>query len=208
MRSLVCVGSLIVAAVVATACGDSNGPQIIYPAIGGTYSGNITYEMTKVVTGGADSVYGTFEPGIAIQMNDPDGNGNFAGDFQFNSGFTETGSVFGQFSSDGSEILWQQFGDSGKPLFFVGAFLTQVFPACNFHGAVFTLNPNGGFDNAGDLDLNGTYTGIRCAIDNVGDSDSTQMGVGLVSNNPNPFQRVAKPLALRSLLRGSVQRVP
>jgi hypothetical protein len=201
MRSLVCVGSLVVAAVVATACGDSNGPTIIYPAIGGTYSGNITYEMT------GDPTYGTVVPGIAIQMNDPDGNGNFSGSFQFNTGFTETGTVLGQFSSDGSSILWEQFGDSGQPLFFVGAFLAQAYATCNFHGAVFNLNSNGGFDNAGNLDLNGTYTGIRCGIDNVGDSDTTQLGVSLVSNNPNPFQRVAKPLSLRSLLRGSVQRV-
>jgi hypothetical protein len=201
MRALWCVGSMVAVAVVAAACGNSNGP-IIYPAIGGTYTGNITYQMT------GDPSYGTVVPGIAIQMNDPDGNGNFTGAFQFNTGYTETGNVLGQFSSDGSSILWEQFGDSAQPLFYVSAFLAQVYPTCNFTGAAFTLNSNGGFDVNGNLNLNGSYTGIRCATDDAGDSVSTQMGVSLVSNNPNPYQRpTSQPMAVHALLRSGVQHV-
>jgi hypothetical protein len=197
MRSLVCVGSMLAVAVVAAACGNSNEP-IIYPGIGGTYTGNVTYEVAG---------FGSVVPGITIQMNDPDGNGNFAGTFQFNTGYTETGTIYGQFSSDGSTINWEQFGDTNEPLFYVGAFLAQAFPSCAFQGAVFSLNENGGFDANGDLDLNGQYAGVRCATGTAGDTDTTTMGVSLVSNNPNPYQRVAKALNLHALLRGGVQRV-
>ena len=146
-------------------------------------------------------------PGITIQMNDPDGNGNFNGAFQFNSGFTETGGIVGQFGSDGGSINWQQFGDQGQPLFYIAAFVAQNYTTCNFQGAAFTLNPNGGFDGNGNLTLAGTFTGIRCAVDLAGDSDTTAMNASLVAFNPTPQQGVAHALGLHSVLRGGTQHV-
>ncbi|HWZ59892.1 MAG TPA: hypothetical protein VNW46_13035 [Gemmatimonadaceae bacterium] len=206
MRSLVrlrAVVTLVTVAVVAAACGsDSSGPRVNFPTIGGSYTGTITYQMS-----GDPQLTAPLVPGIAISMGDPDGNGNFSGSFAFNSGFTGNGTVVGQFSSDGSSINWLQFGDANEPLFFVSSFLAINYPNCNFQGALFSLDANGGFDGSGNLNLDGQYTGIRCAIDNAGDSDVTQMAVALASFNPQPIQGVAKPLGLHSALRGGVQRV-
>jgi hypothetical protein len=202
MRSVVCLGALIGAAVVAAACSSSSGPLISYPIIGGSYTGTVTYQMS-----GDPTLTAPVVPGIAIQMNDPDGNGNFSGTFQFNGGGTGTGDIAGQFSSDGSAVTWEQFGDQGEPLFFVGSFLSATYPTCNFSQSSFSLNPNGGFDGNGNLDLAGTYTGIRCATDAAGDSDTTSMNVALGAFNPAPAQGVVHMLSLRSVLRGGVQRV-
>jgi hypothetical protein len=205
MRSVVRVGtvvSMIAAAVAAAACGSSSGPLFPFPIIGGTYTGSVTYQMT------GDPMYTQpLVPGITIQLNDPDGNGNFNGAFQFNTGFTETGNIVGQFSSDQSTINWEQFGDAGFPLFYLAAFNAQNYPNCNFQGALFSLNGNGGFDGNGNLTLAGTFTGIRCATDGAGDSDSTALSASLAAFNPTPQQGVVRALGLHSVIRGGVQRV-
>jgi hypothetical protein len=204
--SVVCLGTLIAAAVAAAACSDSSGPIYDYPIIGGSYNGNITYQMT-----GDPSLTTPLVPGIAIQMGDPDNNGNFSGAFQFNSGYTGSGDIAGYFSTNNGTITWEQFGDSAEPLFYVGQFLSTNYPTCNFSGASFTLNPNGGFDGNGYLNLAGTYTGIRCATDGAGDSDTTAMNVALTAFNPTPSQKVATGLSakrvLRSVLRDGIQTV-
>jgi hypothetical protein len=203
MRSVVRIGALAVAVVLAAACSDSSsGPSNNFPFIAGTYTGTITYQMT-----GDPSLTSPVTPGIAIQLNDPDNNGNFSGTFQFNNNFTGSGDVVGQFASDGNTVNWTQFGDAGEPLFFVGQFLTLNYPSCNFVGAGFTLNPNGGFDFNGDLDLAGTYTGVRCAVGSAGDSDTTNMNVALQAFNPTPSQTVTHALGLHSVLKGGVQHV-
>jgi hypothetical protein len=211
MRSVVrlgTVGSLVAAAVVAGACGSDNnnmGPNGFFPIIGGTYTGNITYSLT---TGGPPIVA---NPPLTIQMSDPDNNGNFAGSFSFNSGFTGTGNVLGQFSQDGSTIDWTQFGDAGQPLFFVSSFLTANFPNCVFvpNQTTFTLDQGGGFGNDGSLNLSGTYNNVHCATDNAGDSVSNAtMNVSLTSFNPAPAQKVSHGMAaLHSVLRGGIQHV-
>jgi len=211
MRSVVrlgTVGSLVAAAVVAGACGSDNhnmGPNGFFPIIAGTYTGNITYSLT---TGGPPIVA---NPPLTIQMSDPDNNGIFAGSFSFNSGFTGTGNILGQFSQDGTTITWEQFGDAMQPLFFVGTFLTANFPNCNFVGNVttFTLDQGGGFGNDGSLNLSGTYNNVHCAIGSSGDSDTTAvMNVSLTSLNPAPAQKVSHDMAaLHSVLRGGIQHV-
>jgi hypothetical protein len=210
MRSLVrlgTVGSLVAAAVVAAACSsDNTGPNGgFFPIIGGTYTGNITYALT---TGGPPVVV---NPPLTIQMSDPDNNGNFSGSFSFNTGFTGTGNVLGQFSQDGSTITWQQFGDANEPLFFVGTFLAANFPNCNFVANVttFSLDQGGGFGNDGSLNLSGTYNNVHCAIGGAGDTDTTAtMNVSLTSLNPAPAQKVTQGMAaLHSILRGGLQHV-
>jgi hypothetical protein len=200
MRSVVCLGTLVAAAVVAAACSDSSGPRVVYPVIGGTYTGNITYELNE---GGAPFVV---NPGISIQMSDPDGNGVFSGSFAFNSGGTGIGEILGQFSTDGSTITWQQFGDVNQPPFFVGTFLATQFPNCAFIGNVttFTLDQGGGFGVDGSLNLSGTYNTIHCATDNAGDSVfNASMNVSLTSLNPTPVQRpTGMPHAMSVLKKG------
>jgi hypothetical protein len=203
MRTLVRFGILVTVAAVAGACSDSSsGPRVFFPAIGGSYTGNVTYQMI-----GDPLLTTPVVPGITIQMSDPDGNGNFSGQFAFNSGFTGTGGVLGQFLSDGVTTNWSQFGDAGQPLFFVGQFLSLNYPDCNFVGSGFTLDGGGGFDGNGNLTLSGTYSGIACAIDNAGDSVITNMDVSLASFNPFPQSRVAGGLARKSVLRGGTQHV-
>jgi hypothetical protein len=205
MRSVVCLGTLVAAVVVAAACSDSSsGPRVFYPTIGGTYSGNVTYELT-----GVPSPFGV-NPPISIQMSDPDGNGIFTGSFSFNSGFTGTGNILGQFSTDGSTITWAQFGDSLEPPFFVGTFLATQFPNCVFVGGVttFTLDQGGGFGTDGSLNLSGTYNNIHCATDNAGDSAlNAAMNVSLTSLNPAPAQHTAAGLHTMSKLRLGLEHV-
>ena len=205
MRSVVRVGtvvSVMAAAVLAAACGSGTGPLFPFPIIGGTYTGSVTYQMT-----GDPQYTQPLVPGITIQMNDPDNNGNFNGAFQFNSGFTETGNILGQFTSNNSAINWEQFGDAGQPLFYLAAFNLQNYPNCNFQGASFTLNGNGGFDGNGNLTLAGTFTGIRCATDGAGDSDTTALSASLAAFNPTPQQGVVHALGLHSVIRDGVQHV-
>jgi hypothetical protein len=202
MRSVVCIGTLITVAVAAAACNNNNGPIYNYPIIGGTYTGTVTYQMT-----GDPSLTTPLVPGIAIQLGDPDGSGIFSGSFQYNSGYTGTGNILGQFSSDGGSIEWAQFGDDSEPLFYVGQFLSINYPNCNFQGSGFVLNQNGGFDGNGNLTLAGTYTGIRCATDGAGDSDSTNMNVALAAFNPTPDQKVVHALGLRAVQRVKMVRV-
>jgi hypothetical protein len=204
MRSVVCIGTFIAAAVAATACNNNNGPYYNYPIIGGSYTGTVTYQML------GDQLLansGTVVPGIAIQMNDPNSNGVFNGTFQFNTGYTGSGDILGQFSSDGGSISWDQFGDDSEPLFYVSQFLTYNYPACNFLGSSFNLNQNGGFDGNGNLILSGTYTGIRCGTGIAGDSDTTTMNVALSAFNPAPDSRVVHALGLRAVQRARMQRV-
>jgi hypothetical protein len=189
--------SVLLAAIVLAACSDSNGPVQVIP-IAGTYTGSITYQLLAEPP--------TLAPGISLTLDDPDNNGNFGGPFAFNTGFTETGNIAAQVSNDGTEINWEQFGDSAQPLFYVGAFFAASFPECNFKLATFTLSPNGGFDGNGNLDLGGTFSGIHCVIDMEGDSDTTMMNVSLAVFNPAPFQRVARALGLRAVNHASIQR--
>jgi hypothetical protein len=188
--------SAVLAVIALGACSSSNGPILVIP-IAGTYTGSITYQLAtqQPVT-----------PGISLTIDDPDNNGNFGGSFAFNTGFTETGNIAAQVVSNGTQINWVQFGDSAQPLFYVGAFFANNYPACNFTTASFLLNQNGGFDGNGDLDLFGTFSGIHCAIDMLGDSDTTTMTVSLAVFNPTPFQHVAHALGLRAVNHASIQR--
>ena len=74
-----------------------------------------------------------------------------------------TGNIVALYSA--SVINWEQFGDPGKPLFYIGTLLAASYPACNFASATFVLGQGngGGFDGTGHLNLAGTYSGITCA---------------------------------------------
>jgi hypothetical protein len=150
-------------------------------AIGGTYTGSLTYRMTGLP---ADS--SPVAPGITIQMQDPDAEGNINGSFTLGQGFTATGVIAALYSA--SVITWQRFGDAEKPLFDIGPLLAARYPACNFANATFVLGEGngGGFDGTGHLGLGGTYSGIMCATGTPGDSVATTMTATLAAFNPSP----------------------
>lgn len=180
MRSTIRRGTLVAAVVSFVGCDNSTGPYYYLP-IGGTYSGTVTYQMT-----GDPPLAAPLVPGIAIQMSDPNGNGNFGGPFSFNTGYTGTGTIAAQFLSDGVTIAWNQFGDANQPMFYVSQFLTLNYPECSFGNATFSLDPYGGFDGNGNIFLDGVYSGIACAVDTAGDSVATNMNVSLSAYNPFP----------------------
>jgi hypothetical protein len=150
-------------------------------AIGGTYTGTLTYRMT-----GLPSASSPVAPGITVQINDPDANGNISGSFTLGKGFSGTGAIAALYSA--SVINWQRFGDPGKPLFYIGTLLAANYPACNFASAAFVLGQGngGGFDGTGHLELAGTYSGITCATGTPGDSVATTMTATLAAFNPSP----------------------
>jgi hypothetical protein len=150
-------------------------------AIGGTYTGTLTYQMT-----GLPAATSPIAPGITVQMNDPDANGNITGSFVLGQGFTGSGAIAAVYSA--SVITWQQFGDAGKPLFYIGTLLAASYPACNFGSATFVLGQGngGGFDGTGHMNLAGTYSGITCASGTPGDSVATTMTATLAAFNPSP----------------------
>lgn len=150
-------------------------------AIGGTYTGSLTYRMT-----GLPSATLPVAPGITVQITDPDANGNISGSFTLGQGFTGTGVIAAVYSA--SVINWQRFGDPGKPLFYIGTLLAANYPACNFASVTFVLGQGngGGFDGTGHLELAGTYSGITCATGTPGDSVATTMTATLVAFNPSP----------------------
>ena len=90
MHSFIRIGAMF-AAVALAGCVDGNGPTYYYP-IGGIYNGTITYEMA-----GDPALLAPIVPGISVTLNDPDGSGNFNGSFSFNTGYTATGNIAGQF---------------------------------------------------------------------------------------------------------------
>ena len=155
------------------------GPALF--AIGGTYTGTLTYQMKGVA---ADSVPVT--AGISVVMQDPDGEGNIAGTFTLDSGFSGSGRIGAVY--DAGVITWQQFGDPEKPLFYIGTLLAATYPTCNFTTATFVLGQGngGGFDGAGHLALAGTYSGVSCASGSPGDSVATTMTATLAAFNPSP----------------------
>jgi hypothetical protein len=194
----VCAVALGVVTLVA--CNNSSGPVLYFP-IGGTYTGTITYQMV------GDAPLSTpLVPGIAVTLDDPDNNGNFGGDFFFSNGYTDTGDVAAQFTPDGEEINWEQFGDPGQPLFYIQTFMSANYPICNFDTASMSLNENGGFDGNGNLFLTGTYTGIVCLADMSGDSVNTTLNVSLSVYNPYPSARPPHPVGVASHF-GRVQHV-
>jgi hypothetical protein len=150
-------------------------------AIGGTYTGTLTYRMT-----GLPSVTSPVAPGITVQITDPDVNGNISGSFALGNGFSGTGAIAAVYSA--SVINWQQFGDTGKPLFYIATLLAASYPACNFTNATVVLGEGngGGFDGTGHLALGGTYSGIMCASGTPGDSVVTTMTATLAAFNPSP----------------------
>jgi hypothetical protein len=175
-------GGLLAFAVVLSAAGCSTEPTTpSLFAIGGTYTGTLTYRMT-----GLPSATAPVAPAITLHLTDPDVNGNIVGSFTLGPGFTGTGNIVALYSA--SVITWQQFGDPGKPLFSIGALLTASYPACNFASATFVLGEGngGGFDGTGHLDLGGTYSGISCASGSPGDSVATTMTATLAAFNPSP----------------------
>jgi hypothetical protein len=204
MRATVRRGTLVVTAVFLVGCGNSTGPGFYYVPIGGTYSGTLTYQMT-----GDAPLTTPLVPGIAIQMNDPDGGGNFGGTFAFNNGYTGAGTIAAQFQPDGVTIAWEQFGDANQPMFYVSQFLTLNYPKCNFGNAAFALDPYGGFDGNGNIFLDGVYTGISCAINTSGDSVATSMNVSLAAFNPFPeaTQRPSHDSVTKSIVPGGSQHV-
>ncbi len=192
------ISSAMFTAVVVAGCSDTNGPGNFYP-IGGIYNGTITYQMA-----GDPALATPIVPGISVTLNNPDGSGNFNGTFAFNTGFAETGNIAGQFIDNGSEINFLQFGDSAQPIFYVGSFLATSYSPCNFKGSTFTLNPNGGFDGAGNFDMDGAYAGVRCAVPDA-DSVTTSLNVSLAVFNPNP--EAVKTSAKLPTLAGGTQQV-
>jgi hypothetical protein len=150
-------------------------------AIGGTYTGSLTYQMIGLA---ADS--SPIAPGITFHITDPDANGNINGSFTLGQGFTEIGNIVALYSA--SVINWEQFGDPGKPLFYIGTLLAASYPACNFASSTFVLGQGngGGFDGTGHLNLAGTYSGITCATGSPGDSVATTMTATLAAFNPSP----------------------
>jgi hypothetical protein len=150
-------------------------------AIGGTYTGTLTYQMKGLA---ADSVPVT--GGISVVMQDPDGLGNIAGTFTLDSGFSGNGRIGAVYNA--GVITWQQFGDPGKPLFYIATVLAATYPTCNFANATFVLGQGngGGFDGTGHLALGGTYSGVSCASGSPGDSVATTMMATLAAFNPSP----------------------
>ena len=150
-------------------------------AIGGTYTGTLTYQMTGLA---ADS--SPIAPGISLHLTDPDANGNITGSFTLEQGFTATGNIAAVYNA--SVITWQQFGDPNKPLFYIATLLAGSYPACNFAKSTFVLGQGngGGFDGTGHLNLGGTYSGITCATGTPGDSVATTMTANLAAFNPSP----------------------
>jgi hypothetical protein len=102
-----------------------------------------------------------------------------------------------------------QFGDANQPMFYVSQFLTLNYPACNFGGAEFALNPYGGFDGNGNIFLDGVYTGIACATSTPGDSVATTMNVSLSAFNPFPeaTQHPGRDSITKSITKGVSQHV-
>jgi hypothetical protein len=183
MHSVIQAGALFTVAAVALAgagCSTQQTAPALF-AIGGTYTGTLTYRMT-----GLPSASSPIAPAITIQMSDPDANGNISGSFTLGQGFTGTGAIAAVYSA--SVINWQQFGDPGKPLFYIGTLLAASYPGCNFASATFVLGEGngGGFDGMGHLDLGGTYSGITCTTGTPGDSVATMMTANLVAFNPSP----------------------
>jgi hypothetical protein len=168
------------AVLLGTGCSTQQTAPALF-AIGGTYTGTLTYQMT-----GLPDATGSVAPSITVQINDPDANGNITGNFTLGNGFSGSGGVAAVYSA--SLITWQQFGDAGKPLFYIGTLLAANYPACNFTSATFVLGQGsgGGFDGAGHLDLGGTYSGIVCATGTPGDSVATTMTANLAAFNPAP----------------------
>jgi hypothetical protein len=150
-------------------------------AIGGTYTGSLTYRMTGLPTDSAP-----IAPAITIHLTDPDANGNINGSLTLGGGFTVTRPIVAVYSA--SVINWQQFGDPGKPLFYIGTVLAASYPACNFANTTFVLGQGngGGFDGTGNLNLAGKYSGITCATGTPGDSVATTMTATLAAFNPAP----------------------
>jgi hypothetical protein len=150
-------------------------------AIGGTYTGTLIYQMT-----GLPSAPSRVAPDITIQIADPNANGNISGSFTLGNGFSGTGTIAALYNA--SVINWQEFGDPGKPLFYIGTLLAAKYPACNFGNSTFVLGQGngGGFDGAGHLNLGGTYSGITCATGTPGDSVATTMTANLAAFNPSP----------------------
>jgi hypothetical protein len=183
MRSATKAGALVAGvAVVLASAGCSMQPTTpALFAIGGTYTGSLTYQMT-----GLAAAASPIAPGITIQLNDPDANGNISGSFTLGQGFTGSGAIAAVYSA--SVITWQQFGDPGKPLFYIGTLLAASYPACNFANATFVLGQGngGGFDGTGHMNLAGTYSGITCATSTPGDSVATTMTATLAAFNPSP----------------------
>lgn len=155
------------------------GPALF--AIGGTYTGTLTYQMKGLAADGVP-VMG----GISVVMQDPDGAGDIAGTFALDSGFSGSGRIGALY--DAGVITWQQFGDPEKPLFYLGTLLAATYPTCNFANATFVLGQGngGGFDGAGHLALAGTYSGVSCASGSPGDSVATTMMATLAAFNPSP----------------------
>jgi hypothetical protein len=150
-------------------------------AIGGTYTGSLTYQMTGLA---ADS--SPIAPAITIHLTDPDENGNINGSFTLGGGFAVTRPIVAVYSA--GVINWQQFGDPGKPLFYIETLLAASYPACNFASSAFVLGEGngGGFDGTGHMNLAGTYSGITCATGTPGDSVATTMTATLAAFNPSP----------------------
>jgi hypothetical protein len=193
VRLFIRVSATLAVAVLA-GCSNSTGPY--YYPIGGIYNGTITYEMA-----GDPALLTPIVPGISVTLNDPDGMGNLAGTFAFNQGYTATGNIAAQFISNGTEINFTQFGDAGQPIFYVGSFLSTSYSRCNLSASTFNLNPNGGFDGAGNFDMDGVYTGVRCAVPES-DSVTTTLSVSLAVFNPNP-EAVRNGHKLPGLVGGS-----
>jgi hypothetical protein len=149
-------------------------------AIGGTYTGSLTYQMTGLAADSAQIALA-----VTIHLTDPDANGNINGSFTL-AGFTVTRPIVALYSA--SVINWQQFGDPGKPLFYIATLLASSYPACNFANSTFVLGQgNGaGFDGTGHLNLAGSYSGISCATGTPGDSVATTMMATLAAFNPSP----------------------
>jgi hypothetical protein len=183
MRSARQAGALLVvvaAAVAGSGCTTQPTTPALF-AIAGTYTGSLTYQMTGLA---ADS--SPVAPAIAIQLTDPDVNGNINGSFTLGGGVAVTRPIVAVYSA--SVITWQQFGDPGKPLFYIATLLAASYPACNFANVTFVLGQGngGGFDGTGHLNLAGMYSGISCATGTPGDSVATTMMATLAAFNPSP----------------------